>query len=92
MSDLVERLKREASWSDSGSSACEEAAARITELEAENARLRDRRAQLSRGINMAMGCLNIFRSNDEKLAWYRLSDVATGREPRAALAGQGDGG
>lgn len=58
---------------------------RIRRLEAENARLRAERAQLSRGINMAMGCLNIFNGGDEALAWYRLSDVAAGKEPRAAL-------
>ena len=42
--------------------------------------------RLLRCINMAMGCLDPNSANvDERLAWYRLLDAITGREPRNAL-------
>lgn len=40
--------------------------------------------RVRRGIKMAMGCLNPgSRSFDERLAWFRLSDVLNGYEPRS---------
>ena len=38
--------------------------------------------RLRRCINMAMGCLDMFASKDQALAWYRLKDALDGREPR----------
>jgi hypothetical protein len=38
-----------------------------------------------RGIIMAMGCLDIFKGGDEALAWYRLYDAMSGKEPRVAI-------
>lgn len=46
MSDLVERLKIEASWWSSEYSSCGEAVARITELEAEVDRLKQSRREM----------------------------------------------
>jgi len=106
MSDLVERLKwrrfpRDTTLAENICAlgrTCDEAAARITELEAENARLREALQPFS---DMA-GPLFMANYHDNDLLYdpnlhyegdvkprLRFRDF---RRARAALAGQGDGG
>ena len=101
MSDLVERLKREASWSDSGSSACDQAAARITELEAALASARAWHESEDKALSKSgrsdreyhwMRCqhrdqIDDFRSVQPDVQYNAAWDAMTAR---AALAGKGD--
>jgi len=95
MSDLVERLRSATArlMSESAdqatirrNTAIKEAAARITELEAENARLREALNEIARQpLAEAMDDEDLDRASFEDGYDYCV------RHARAALAGQGDG-